>query len=109
MKKKYQNIFFILGLALLGIMLAGLDYRQTWQALQHAGYWAVAVIVLWAFLYIFNTSAWMIIIRSQDTPADRAGRRISFGWLYKITVSGFALNYTTPVGLMGGEPYRIME
>ena len=73
MKKKYQNIFFILGLALLGIMLAGLDYRQTWQALQHAGYWAVAVIVLWAFLYIFNTSAWMIIIRSQDTPADRAG------------------------------------
>ena len=48
MKKKYQNIFFILGLALLGIMLAGLDYRQTWQALQHAGYWAVAVIVLWA-------------------------------------------------------------
>lgn len=109
MKKKYQNIFFILGLVLLGIMLAGLDYRQTWQALQHAGYWAVAVIVLWAFLYIFNTSAWMIIIRSQDTPADRAGRRISFGWLYKITVSGFALNYTTPVGLMGGEPYRIME
>lgn len=83
-------------------MLAQLDYTQVWNGLRHAGYWTAAVMVLWAFLYIFNTASWYIIINS----AGHTG--IRFWWLYKITVSGFALNYATPGGLMGGEPYRIM-
>ena len=136
MKKKYQNAFFLFGIAVMAIMVTQLDFAEVWHGLLHAGYWFFAVIALWAFLYLFNTAAWYLIIRSQDAPSGAEGcsghaatdgqerpntlsdkqkhpsggsRPVSFGWLYRITVSGFALNYATPGGLMGGEPYRIME
>lgn len=150
MKKKYQNIFFIFGLVVLAVMVSQLHFAEVWQGLQRAGYWFFAVVVLWAFLYLFNTAAWYTIIRSgerrgaaSETQENRehreaqenqetqekqenqetreiqgyqenrgtqetSGAHVGFWWLYKITVSGFALNYATPGGLMGGEPYRIM-
>ena len=98
MNKKHQNAFFIFGITLLAIMVTQLDFAAVWNGLQHAGYWSVAVILLWAFLYLFNTSAWYLIINAGG-PA-----KVNFWWLYRITVSGFALNYATPGGLMGREP-----
>ncbi|RRD02753.1 lysylphosphatidylglycerol synthase transmembrane domain-containing protein [Prevotella sp. OH937_COT-195] len=130
MKKKYQNGFFIFGLLLLGLMITQLDFEQVWEGLRHAGYWFLAVLALWFFLYFFNTTAWYVIIKStarsldsehsaplgQKSVYEKSGERtsgvqqkISYLWLYKVMVSGFALNYATPGGLMGGEPYRIME
>ena len=108
MRKKYQNGFFVFGIVVLVVMITQLDFSQVWEGLQHAGYWFFAVLLLWFFLYIFNTAAWFTIIRSQESKKGKSSD-ISFWWLYKITVSGFALNYATPGGLMGGEPYRIME
>ena len=110
MKKKYQNGFFLFGLLVLIIMASQLDFRQAWDGIRHAGYWFVGVLVLWAFLYIINTASWYLII---NTIGDEHGVcrkcKVGFWWLYKITVSAFALNYATPGGLMGGEPYRIMS
>ncbi|MGG6544951.1 UNVERIFIED_CONTAM: flippase-like domain-containing protein [Prevotella sp. 15_C9] len=109
MKKKYQNVFFIFGIIVLVVMLTQLDFAEVWQGLRNAGYWFFAVVVLWFFLYIFNTASWYIIIRSQETKDEKNRNIVPFWWLYKVSVSGFALNYATPGGLMGGEPYRIME
>ena len=102
MKSKYSNGFFIFGMVVLAIMLTQLDFQEVWQGLRHAGYWTLAVVLLWALLYILNTAAWYVIINAGERT------KLKFWWLYKITVSGFALNYATPGGLVGGEPYRIM-
>lgn len=109
MKKKYQNGFFIFGIVVLIVMVTQLDFDKVWKGLQNAGYWFFAVVALWFFLYIFNTASWYFIIRSQETKEEKTKMVIPFWWLYKVSVSGFALNYATPGGLMGGEPYRIME
>lgn len=108
MSRKFQNSFFVFGLVVLVIMMTQLDYAEVWRGLQRAGYWFLAVVGLWVVLYAINTASWYLIIR-QGRKESGKQKAFSFMWLYKVTVSGFALNYATPGGLMGGEAYRIME
>lgn len=79
------------------------SFVQLWADICRAGYWLFAIFGLWVILYIMNAWTWRIIIRgSGDCP-------IPFWKILKLTITGFALNYATPAGLMGGEPYKIME
>ena len=105
MKNKYRNIFSLLVSLpfLIMIFTFDMDYQELWLNLKRAGVYLPLVLLLWLFVYLINTVSWYIIIRSGGKTG------FSFVRLYKFTVTGFALNYVTPVGLMGGEPYRIME
>ena len=85
------------------ILTFKVSFVEMWNHVRHAGYWIFAVLGMWVLLYLMNSWTWRIIIKgSGDCP-------IPFWKLYKITITGFALNYATPAGLMGGEPYKIME
>lgn len=105
MKSKYRNIFLFFGIAAVVIMLFTFDmeYDELLANLRKAGGWLPAILGLWVFIYLINAMSWYIII------CDDEGSKVPFWKIYKLTISGFALNYATPVGLMGGEPYRIME
>lgn len=105
MKNKYRNLFLLFGIFAIVIMLCTFDmeYEELWANLRRAGGWLPLVIGLWVIIYLMNALSWYIIIR-EDRQC-----RIPFWKVYKLTITGFALNYATPVGLMGGEPYRIME
>lgn len=105
MKPKYRNIFLFFGVAAIVLMLCTFerDYAELWDNLLRAGRWFPAIVGLWVVIYLLNALSWYCIIRDgKDCP-------VSFWRIYKLTISGFALNYATPMGLMGGEPYRIME
>lgn len=104
-KNKARNIFFLFGIIAVIVMILTfkVSFAEMWQDIQTTGYWLLPIIGMWLVLYCMNALTWRTIIRgSGDCP-------ISFLKLVKVTISGFALNYATPCGLMGGEPYKIME
>ena len=105
MSSKFRNVFLVFGVLVVVIMLFSFDmkYDELWNNLKRAGGYLPLVLLLWLVIYFINALSWFVIIRGgKPSP-------VSFLRVYKFTVSGFALNYVTPVGLMGGEPYRIME
>ncbi|MBP3258200.1 MAG: flippase-like domain-containing protein [Bacteroidales bacterium] len=106
-KKHLNNLFFLLGCAAVVVMLLTFDvsFVELWQHLCHAGYWLIPIVGVWIIVYALNAVAWRAMI--EGNIGHRAP--ISFWRLYKLTVTGYALNYATPVGGLGGEPYRIME
>ena len=105
-KQRLNNLFFFLGLAAVVVMMLTFDvsFVELWQHLCHAGYWLVPIVGVWIFVYAINAWSWGTIIRSYPD-----GNKVSALRIYRLTITGYALNYATPVGGLGGEPYRIME
>jgi hypothetical protein len=114
-KQRLNNLFFFLGCAACVVMLFTFDvsFVELWEHLCHAGYWLVPIIGIWIVVYGLNALAWRAIIFGNVGHEEIADRKLSgskFFWrIYRLTITGYALNYATPVGGLGGEPYRIME
>jgi len=106
-KKSLNNLFFVLGIATVVVMMLTFDvsFVELWEHLCHAGYWLVPIVGIWIFVYGINALSWYSIIKSDTV----GGKHVGFWRIYKLTITGYALNYATPVGGLGGEPYRIME
>ena len=124
-KQRLNNLFFLLGVAAVVVMLLTFDvsFIELWQHLCHAGYWLIPIVGIWIVVYGLNALAWQSIIRGNcpHLSAHSGSAHLlpeenndthhlpSFWRIYRLTITGYALNYATPVGGLGGEPYRIME
>ena len=110
-KQRLNNLFFILGVLAVVVMLFTFDvsFVELWQHLCHAGYWLIPIIGVWFLVYGLNALAWQATIEGNCKDTATTQHLPSFWRIYRLTITGYALNYATPVGGLGGEPYRIME
>lgn len=100
-----KNIFFAVGILVIFVMVQSIGFDVICQNLKQTGWWFAAIIGIWVFVYLFNAISFFIIIRDGSDHA----KKVSFWRALKLIISGYAINYTTPLGLLGGEPYRIIE
>lgn len=106
-KKGITNIFFVIGVIAVVVMLFTFDvsFVELWGYIRSAGWWLLPIVGIWALVYALNALAWGLITKSVKQPDVH----IPMWRMFKLTLSGYALNYATPVAGLGGEPYRIME
>lgn len=105
--KKWNIGFYIAGLLIFFYMIYAIGIAQIWENIRKTGWWFLPVIAVWLVVYIINTFAWNAIVRDKSDLT--VTRYPSFLKMLKITISGYCINYITPVVALGGEPYRIFQ
>ena len=104
MLKKYQNYFFLIGVLVLLFMVYKLGFDTIYENLRKTGWWFVPIFGIWIVVYLFN--AWSLnIIITDGTPESE---KVSIWKLLRLTISAYAINYMTPLGI-GGEPYKALK
>lgn len=100
-----RNVFFGIGLLAFVVMLFtfNVSFAELWQYICRASYWLAAIVAVWVVLYMLNALTWRTIILGGGTCLVHVLR------LYQLTITGYALNYSTPFGLPGGEAYKVIE
>ena len=100
-----ENCFWVIGIVALAVMVYSYGLTEIWRNITSIGWQFVWILVIWLITYIMNAAAWHLIICDNKQIRNN----VPFLYTLKLTITGYAINYTTPVGLMGGEPYRVLE
>ena len=98
----FRWIFLLVGLGLLGWILAQADFAELGAALTQIGWGALAVLAVYAVSFLADTVVWLLTIRSF--PVDLQHFVVAF----RLRMVGEFFNVVTPLGGMGGEPVKAM-
>jgi uncharacterized protein (TIRG00374 family) len=97
---KVNIAFFIVGLCVFSYLVYRFGIDQIVSNIERAGWSLVYVVLVWLVIYVLNAAAWTLVLGAN-------GKAIAFRRLFMVTVSGFVINYITPVVAIGGEPYKV--
>lgn len=102
MKSKKVNLIFLLaGLLILIFLVWDFGINNIILNVAKVGWWLVPVIAVWLIIYAMNTLAWKAIIGN--------GAKVGFYKLLSLKITGFSINYLTPVVGLAGEPWKIIN
>ena len=100
MSRRGRLLLFGCGSALFAYLISRIGLAALVADAARTGWVFIPILLLYGLVYTCNTGAWTLIM--ADEP-----RRPSFWRAYTVTVSGFALNFVTPMLNVGGEPFKI--
>lgn len=111
-KRWLKPLLFVGCLALLVWMVVQAGPAQLWQTLCTLPGTIALCVGVWGIGYLVNAASFRQVLLGMTSQVARdmesdTPRVPSYLRVLQITISGYALNYITPFGLLGGEPYRV--
>lgn len=97
--RRLQLALFVLGAAIFGYLVTRIGVGQLAADARSTGFMFIPIVLLYALVYACSALAWYITMRDA--------RRPSFRRVYAMVVSGYGLNFLTPLINAGGEPFRV--
>lgn len=102
--KIVRDLLFVVGVLVLVWMVYSVGVGTIWDNIKDTGWWFFAIVGIWGVVYFFNGLAFHVILRGGNGT-----EKVSLLRKIKLIITGFAINSMTPIGLLGGEPYKILE
>lgn len=101
-----KALLFVVCFALLAWMVVAAGPAQLWQTLMSMPLTILCCVAVWGVGYVLNALSFQQILL---VAADKSSRQLLRWWkVLRLTIAGYAINYITPFGLLGGEPYRVL-
>jgi uncharacterized protein (TIRG00374 family) len=91
--------FLLLGTLFFVLLVRDFGLERLLATVRSGGASLLLAGGLWFLVYLLNTRAWQILLRAGGTS-------LGFWQLFRLNVASFGLNYATPFGGLGGEPYK---
>lgn len=92
--------------ALLAWMVWQAGPGQLWRTLCSLPLSVAGCVVIWGVGYLLNAASFRTVIAGVEQKTDV---QVSFAEVLRLTIAGYAINYITPFGLLGGEPWRVLQ
>ncbi len=91
---------FVVGAALLAFLVVHSGPGLLWRTMVGSAWVVGPIVLIWGVVYACNARAWQLLI--PERPPE-----FTFVRAFLLTISAFAMNFTTPGLSLGGEPLKM--